>query len=267
MNLDEIREIVDFMKENGLCELEYREKNSAVRLKLAPPPFHGEGVPCPPPPHEAPEEELYPDEEVFGTEASEEAEPFFSEEKREEMKQAAAEVKQAAAEAAAGVKKATYKAAGAAGEHLGNVADYLKSKRDEHLAGGTPGAYDVDLEIEDMKPEETEGNDTPSNPYEGLLDENDISGEEAAPETAEPVTLDTESAKVAAKRAAEAVGNTAKAGYTLGKAGLQRGKTFLSDLIGKKDETVAAVHEETVWGVLYKDDEKDDNKEDKTGEE
>lgn len=255
MNLDEIREIVDFMKENGLCELEYREKNSAVRLKLAPPPFHGEGAPCPPPFGEPEEEELYPDEEESA--APEESEPFLSDEKREEMKQAAAE-------AAAEVKKAAYKAAGAAGEHLGSVADYLKSKRDEHLAGGTPGAYDVDLEIEDMKSGEPEGGDTPSNPYEGLLDEDDLSGEEEAPaqeESAEPVALDTESAKTAAKRAAEAVGNTAKAGYTLGKAGLKRGRTFLSDLLGKKDETVAAVHEETVEGVLYVDDDKEDKPE------
>lgn len=37
MNFDEMREIVAFMKENGLCELEYTDKHTSVKLRLAPP--------------------------------------------------------------------------------------------------------------------------------------------------------------------------------------------------------------------------------------
>lgn len=37
MNLDELRKLVDFMKENGLCELEYSEKHTSVKLRLATP--------------------------------------------------------------------------------------------------------------------------------------------------------------------------------------------------------------------------------------
>ncbi|MCD7928584.1 MAG: hypothetical protein LUF86_00295, partial [Clostridiales bacterium] len=37
MKLDELQELVDFMKENGVAELEYTEKNNSVHLRLAPP--------------------------------------------------------------------------------------------------------------------------------------------------------------------------------------------------------------------------------------
>lgn len=36
LNLDELHELVEFMKENGLAELEYAEKGSHVKLRLAP---------------------------------------------------------------------------------------------------------------------------------------------------------------------------------------------------------------------------------------
>ncbi|MCD8147828.1 MAG: hypothetical protein LUD84_11250, partial [Clostridiales bacterium] len=41
MKLDELQELVDFMKENGVAELEYTEKNNSVHLRLAPPPPPG----------------------------------------------------------------------------------------------------------------------------------------------------------------------------------------------------------------------------------
>lgn len=52
MDLNELRELVDFMKENGLSELEYSEKNASVKLRLAPPvpPFFGHRRPAPEPP-------------------------------------------------------------------------------------------------------------------------------------------------------------------------------------------------------------------------
>ncbi|MCD8191114.1 MAG: hypothetical protein LUD78_13030, partial [Clostridiales bacterium] len=48
MKLDELKELVDFMKENGVAELEYAEKNNSVHLRLAPP------APPMPPCHEGP---------------------------------------------------------------------------------------------------------------------------------------------------------------------------------------------------------------------
>jgi hypothetical protein len=37
MKLNEIREIVAFMKEAGVSELEYTERSTSIRLKLTPP--------------------------------------------------------------------------------------------------------------------------------------------------------------------------------------------------------------------------------------
>lgn len=197
MNLDEIREIVDFMKENGLSELEYSEKNTSIRLKLA------SSIPAP--------------------ESSSAAEP----EETEDVPEAIVpdEVKKAAAEAAAvtaeEVKKAAAKAAAIVGESIKagatGVADYIKTKRDEKSA-----PYEVTLE--DSEEPEPFIDDEPV----------EVLDEDPNFESQDSVKLDTASAKTAVKKTGEVLANTAKAGFTLGKAGLRRGKTFLMDRIKPK---------------------------------
>lgn len=224
MNLDEIREIVAFMKENGLCELEYSEKHTSIKLKLAPPrgshhehldhhEHRGHHGPKPSVAEEAPEAPV----------ETEEAADAEFDLLSDEVKQAAAD---AAAAAAVEVRKAAVKAAAAVSETLKNSASYLKAKRDERLSG-TPNTNDEEEFEDDFDDDE---------PFEapvGLDVEVDIDEDEPV-SNSEPVKLDTGAAKQAVKKSAETVYNTAKAGATLGKAGLRRGRTILTDLIKPK---------------------------------
>jgi hypothetical protein len=220
MNLDEIREIVDFMKENGLCELEYSEKNTSVRLKLAPPPpprHHHH--PCPPPEAPAPEQgEETPEAvkvEVTPVEEDEEN-PIIS----DEVKQAAAE---AAAIAAAEVKKAAEKAAAAVSESIKAGADFLKTKREEYKP-----SQPVEVELD--------GEDDEEEVDESILGEVD---DVVTPEEDSSVKLDTAAAKRAVEKTAETLLNTAKAGATLGKMGILHGKHVLTDFIKSKQDSKA----------------------------
>lgn len=197
MKLNEIREIVDFMKEAGVCELEYQERHTSIRLKLAPP-----APPCP-----APEEEA---DKGLG-------------------------------EAAEKMRKGAALAGSAVADTVRAGASYLKSKRDEYLAG-TPGAYDVELsEAEESAPEAPEPEPAPEEmPVVGEVPEyvpqeapEEASPEEDEPEDApeDPVKLDTDAAREAVARTAEVVVNAAKAAVELGAAGLRRGGSLLSDLL------------------------------------
>ena len=205
MKLNEIREIVDFMKENGLSELEYKERHTSIRLKLAPPappatPWERFKAAAAPVEAEAAEEERSTEEE---------AEPGLD----VDLDAAAAKVRDTAAKAGSAVFD-TVKAG----------ASFLKSKKDEYLAGGTPGAYDVELEDEEDAESEPAPQEEPvaAAPEAESADTGDA---------VEDVTLDTDAAKAAVSKTAEAVINTAKAGASLGVAGLRRGRNFIMDLL------------------------------------
>lgn len=114
MNLSELRKLVAFMKENGLCELEYSEKHTSVKLRLAPPP--------PPPPfgHRGPRPRpMHKDEPV-------EAEYDLTDE--EDLDVDFEDLKASARRAA---RKAAHKAA----DGMENVASYVKSKLAEDEEG------------------------------------------------------------------------------------------------------------------------------------
>lgn len=220
MNLDEIREIVAFMKENGICELEYSEKHTSVKLKLAPPhgPRHEHLDHHEHRGHHGPQPSM--EEEVPETPVeTEEAEDAEFELLSDEVKQAAAD---AAAAAAVEIRKATVRAAAAVSETLKNSASYLKAKRDERLSG-TPNTNEEEEFEDDFDDDE---------PFEAPVGL-DIDEDESVSDS-EPVKLDTGAAKKVVKKSAETVYNTAKAGATLGKAGLRRGRTILTDLIKPK---------------------------------
>lgn len=244
MKLNEIREIVEFMKEAGVCELEYTERSTSIHLKLNPPapvrPWDRLRTVAAPEVTEAPEAqdaEAVPEEELEDLGLSEAAE----------------KVRQSAVKAGAVVVD-TVKAG----------ASFLKSKRDEYLAGSTPGAYDVELVEEDEAPQEPSA----EKPAEQPREEMPVVGEvpeyvpKAAPEVteapkeaeaqpeaeseaeAEDVKLDTEAAKTAVTQAAEAVMNTAKAALELGAAGVRRGSSLVSDLLRRSDKTEASEADE-----------------------
>jgi hypothetical protein len=204
MKLNEIREIVDFMKENGVYELEYSERNTSIRLKMARPAHQRpwERFRSAAPESEAPQFE--------GSPVEENAEDGLLD---MELSEAAEKMRQGAAKAGSAVVD-TMKAG----------ASYLKSKRDEYLSGGTPGAYDVKLEEEPQAEMPQAEEEAPCCEPEKDID---LTGE---------VKLDTEAAREAVSKTAEVVVNTAKAAVELGVAGVRRGSTLLVDWLGLNGE-------------------------------
>lgn len=220
MKLNEIREIVAFMKEAGVCELEYKERSTSIRLKLTPPvpqrPWNLFRAAAPETP-EAPE--------------AEDAEP---------VEDKGTNVEIDLNEAAEKVCKGAVKAGSAVVGTVKAGASYLKTKRDEYLAGGTPGAYDVEL----SEAEESEA--APAREEMPVVGEVPQYEPQSAPEASDaeedgepvepPVKLDTDAAREAVARTAEAVVNTAKAAVELGVAGVRRGGALLSDLLHPASE-------------------------------
>lgn len=120
MDLKELQELVDFMKKNGLSELECTEKNTSVRLHLAPPapPCHGHRRPAPGPHAKEVEGEPVPpvpSEDEMGPEVD-----------LEELKAAA--------------KSAARKAAQKAADGMESVAAYVKARLPEDEAPADPDA-------------------------------------------------------------------------------------------------------------------------------
>ena len=115
MDLNELRELVNFMKEHGLSELEYKEKHASVRLKLAPPapPFFGHRRPGPEPLGKEPDFEPVPPRP--------DEEPPRPEMDMEELKAAA--------------KSAARKAAHKAADGMETVAAYVKARLPEEEEG------------------------------------------------------------------------------------------------------------------------------------
>ena len=233
MKLNEIREIVAFMKEEGVCELEYTERSTSIRLKLTPP--------APPKPWDrfraaAPETP----ETAQAPEAAPEAEPLEEPSNVLDME---------LGEAAEKVCQGAVKAGGKVVERVKAGASYLKSRRDELLAGNTPGAYDVELVEEDeahaSEPSEAAPEETP---VVGEVPEyvpQEEAGESAPAEEVSseeaPVKLDLEAAKTAVSRTAEVVANAALAAVELGAAGVRRGSGLFSDLLHRSDALAAEV--------------------------
>ena len=230
MKLNEIREIVAFMKEAGVCELEYKERSTSIRLKLTPPapqrPWNLFRAAAPETP-EAPE--------------AEDAEPVEDEGTNVEID---------LNEAAEKVCKGVVKAGSAVVDTVKAGASYLKTKRDEYLAGGTPGAYDVELseaEESEAAPEAEAPEAAPEREEMPVVGEVPQYEPQSAPEASDaeeddgepvepPVKLDTDAAREAVARTAEAVVNTAKAAVALGVAGVRRGGALLSDLLHPASE-------------------------------
>lgn len=124
MNLDELRKLVDFMKENGLCELEYSEKHTSVKVRLAPPAMSPFGHHGPRPMHkDEPVEADYDltDDEDGGLDID-----------IDELK--------------ASAKKAAKKAAHKAADGVETVASYVKSKLAEDESEA-PAAEDDEDEV------------------------------------------------------------------------------------------------------------------------
>ena len=229
MKLNEIREIVAFMKEAGVCELEYKERSTSIRLKLTPPvpqrPWNLFRAAAPETP-EAPE--------------AEDAEPVEDEGTNVEID---------LNEAAEKVCKGAVKAGSAVVDTVKAGASYLKTKRDEYLAGGTPGAYDVELSEaaeSEAAPEAEAPEAAPEREEMPVVGEVPQYEPQSAPEASDaeedgepaepPVKLDTDAAREAVARTAEAVVNTAKAAVELGVAGVRRGGALLSDLLHPASE-------------------------------
>lgn len=234
MKLNEIREIVAFMKEEGVCELEYTERNTTIRLKMAPP---------------APQR---PWERFRGTPMPEApaAEAAESEEAREESGVPDLDL----GEAAEKVRKGAVKAGSAVVDKVRAGASFLRSRRDEYLAGNTPGAYDVELMEEDAPDTapapESETEAPAETPVVGEVPEyvpqeespQEAAPQEAAPQEENPVRLDFDAAKTAVSKTAEVVVNATKAAVELGAAGVRRGSSFLGDFF-HSDETAVSAEE------------------------
>ncbi|MCC8099998.1 MAG: TolC family protein [Clostridiales bacterium] len=237
MNLEEIRQVVAFMKENGVCELSYTEKNASVSLKLAPPPPpHGKGPGGHPwKEHKgAPETEENPFEPDYSGVSVE----FYddgdeADEDNMELKKAAKAAKKAA--------KAAVKEARAAAKEAAKAAKAAVKKATDNV---NTAAEQVDAE-EQATEAELDELDAALDAAEAELDaELDAAEAESDAAEAQPeekgstvvVTIDTESIKAGAKEAADkvtdAVVSTAKIGMELGKQGLQ----YLKD---KRDEYLA----------------------------
>ncbi|MCD7822278.1 MAG: hypothetical protein LUG64_08760, partial [Clostridiales bacterium] len=155
----------------------------------------------------------------------------------------AEDVKNAATKAAAAFSDSVKASAAAA-------AEFIKTKRDERAAGEEP----VDAEVEEPAEEptedeaeeaaapaeetaeaETEDEDAEEEAEEAPAEEPEDEAEEDANDE-EKVKLNTGAVRSAAKKAGEAVANTAKAGVSLGKLGLTKGRDALSALFPQKDE-------------------------------
>lgn len=235
MKLNEIREIVAFMKEEGVCELEYTERSTSIRLKLTPP--------APPRPWDR----------FRGAAEAPEA-PEAEDAQAEPVEDEGTNVEIDLNEAAEKVRKGAVKAGSKVVAKVRAGASYLKSRRDEFLAGNTPGAYDVEL-VEEDAPDTAPAPEAP----EEMPEETPVVGEvpeyvpepeaaqDAAPETApqeeNPVKLDLDAAKTAVSKTAEVVVNATKAAVELGAAGVRRGSAFLGDFFHSGEEKVPAAEE------------------------
>jgi hypothetical protein len=215
MKLNEIREIVAFMKEAGVSELEYTERSTSIRLKLTPPapqrPWDRFRVSP-----EAPEAE--------SAEAPAQEAPQGSVLDLE-LGEAAEKVRQGAVKAGEVVMD-TMKAG----------ASYLKSRRDEYLTGDN--ACGAELTEEDPP--------APAQPREespGAKEASERAPQEHSAEPFDeenPVKLDMEAAKAAVTKTAEVVVNTTKAAVELGVAGMRRGSAFLSDFLSSAEDSPLA---------------------------
>ncbi|MCD7858107.1 MAG: hypothetical protein LUG55_10010 [Clostridiales bacterium] len=253
MNLEEIRQVVAFMKENGVCELSYTEKNASVSLKLAPPPPpHGKGPGGHPwKEHKgAPEAEENPFEPDYsgvsvefyddGDEADEDSVELKKAAKaakkaaKAAVKEARAAAKEAAKAAKAAVRKAT--------DNVNTAAEQVDAE--EQAVEVELDAAEAELDAMDAELDAAEAElDAEPDAAEAEQDAAEAAEEPAAEAQPEEkgntvvVTIDAESLKAGAKEAADkvtdAVVNTAKIGMELGKQGLQ----FLKD---KRDEYLAS---------------------------
>lgn len=261
MNLNEIREIVDFMKEVGLVELAYTEKNTSVKLKLAEPECCCGCCDC----CEETAEKETPATETVEEEATADAAQAGEFDPTAVID--TAEVRQAAADAAAEVRKAATRAAELVSMHLKDGAailkdgaDYIKTKRDERMGNTQPEdeievvdgvVADVVLDEEDDCSETAPAAEPPvveeateqvevaetaetAETVEEAEENEDAPAAEGETEEKESVKLDTGAAKVAVIKTAETLFNTARAGASFGKAGLKRGKGILTSLFAKQ---------------------------------
>ena len=211
MKLNEIREIVAFMKEAGVSELEYTERSTSIRLKLTP---------------NAPQR---PWDRFRGAPETSEAEPAQAP-AQEEAPEGVLDLE--LGEAAEKVRRGAVRAGEIVADKVKAGASYLKSRRDEYLAGNTPGAYDVEL-TEDANPAQPRE----EAPVVGEVPE--YVPQDSPAETSEEentVKLDMEAAKAAVTKTAEVVVNTTKAAVELGVAGVRRGSAFLSDFLSAAEE-------------------------------
>ncbi|MCD7920199.1 MAG: hypothetical protein LUG45_09060 [Clostridiales bacterium] len=251
MNLEEIRQVVAFMKENGVCELSYTEKNASVSLKLAPPPPpHGKG----PGGHPWKERKGAPEaeENPFEPDYSGVSVEFYDD--GDEADEDSMELKKAAKAAKKAAKAAVKEARAAAKEAAKAAKAAVKKATDNVNAAEQVDAEEQAVEVElDAAEAELDAMDAELDAAEAELDAEQDAAEaeqdaaEAAEEPADEaqpeekgntvvVTIDAESLKAGAKEAADkvtdAVVTTAKIGMELGKQGLQ----FLKD---KRDEYLA----------------------------
>ncbi|MCD8086673.1 MAG: hypothetical protein LUF28_10265 [Clostridiales bacterium] len=247
MNLEEIRQVVAFMKENGVCELSYTEKNASVSVKLAPPPPpHGKGpgfAGRPGKEHKgAPEAEKDPFEPDYSGVSVE----FYDDgdeedEDNKELKKAAKAARKAAKAAVKEARAAAREATKAAKAAVKKATDNVNAAAEEADVDAEEVATEAELDAMDAELDAAEAElDAELDAAEAEQDAAEAA-EEPAPE-AQPeekggntvvVTIDAESLKAGAKEAADkvtdAVVTTAKIGMELGKQGLQ----FLKD---KRDE-------------------------------
>lgn len=229
MKLNEIREIVAFMKEEGVCELEYTERSTSIRLKLTPP--------APPKPWDR-----------FRSAGPET--PEAEDAQAEPVEDEGTNVEIDLNEAAEKVRKGAVKAGSKVVDKVKAGASYLKSRRDEFLAGNTPGAYDVELMEEDA-PDAAPAPEAPEAPAETpvvgevpeYVPEQEAAQGNAPQEAENPVRLDFDAAKTAVSKTAEVVVNATKAAVELGAAGVRRGGAFLGDFFHSGEGTEVSEEE------------------------
>lgn len=240
MNLEEIRKIVAFMKENGIAELSYEGKGSSITLKLARPAGPRDkdrGARRPGKEHRGvPQEEHSFELERPGVElefSGEEPEGVSTEELKKMAKAAKKAAKEAAREAKESAKAAAKEAREAAKEAARAAKAAIKSYQEEY---GTPddeqAEEDALFDAEVSTEIELEGVEEP----------------EAAPAGEQGKTieieLDTETLRENAKQAAaivtDAAISTAKLGVQLGKQGLQYLKDKREELLTKSEQSAPA---------------------------
>lgn len=239
MNLEEIRKIVAFMKENGIAELSYEGKGSSITLKLARPAGpRDKDARRPGREHRGvPQQEQHSFEvERPGVElefSGEEPESVSTEELKKMAKAAKKAAKEAAREAKESAKAAAKEAREAAKEAARAAKAAIKSYQEEY---GTPddeqAEEDALFGAEVSTEIELEGVEEP----------------EAAPAGEQGKTieieLDTETLRENAKQAAaivtDAAISTAKLGVQLGKQGLQYLKDKREELLTKSEQSAPA---------------------------